>query len=241
MPKPQAELIARLKNDYPPSTTGFGQLLLLNDVPNAFSFTSADVTAATGTFTIPGHTYTDAGSGTRVRYPAAAPGGLTLNRDYWVRNVIGDDFQISIQPGDSPIGSFSSAGTGTMTVEDQRLSPIDQVLLTPDSNTVQWVRKETNYQGSGRLDFDTPADASYVIVSVLNVLRAKFAVTFLFDNSAGVAGLEFNKVLLITGGSLTVGDPTGTVKQYWNNSQMVAAGESLNYILTAFDSNFTAV
>ena len=237
MPLLQAELNARLQSALPPSTTGFGQLLLLNDIPSSFSFASTDVNASTGTFTIATHDFTDTGNGTRVQFPTAAPGGLTLNLDYWVRNVSGTSFQISATPGGSPIASFSSAGSGTMTISDQPLSAIDQSLTTPDGNTAQWVRKEINYQGASRLSISTPAATAYTIAAVAGVYRAKVALTALIDNSTGTSGLTFNKMLLLTGGSLTAGNTTGTPKRWWDVTGSLAAGASVSYILNAFESN----
>lgn len=237
MPLLQAELIARLQSALPPSTTGLGQLLLLNDTPSSFSFTSSNVNSGTGTFTIATHNFTSTGNGTRVQFPAAAPGGLTLNLDYWVRNVSGTSFQISATPGGTAIASFSSAGTGTMTISDQPLSAIDQSLTTPDGNTAQWVRKEINYQGASRLSISTPAAASYTIAAVSNIYRAKVALTALIDNSSGGSGITFNKILLLTGGSLTTGNTTGTPKRWWDVTGSLAAGASLSYILNVFESN----
>jgi len=237
MPLLQAELIARLQSALPPSTTGLGQLLLLNDTRSSFSFVATDVNAATGTFTIATHNFTSTGSGTRVQFPTAAPGGLTINLDYWVRNVSGTSFQISATPGGTAIASFSTAGTGTMTVGDQALSAIDQSLTVPDSNTVQWVRKEINYQGASRLSVSTPAAVGYTIVAVAGVYRSKVALTVPIDNSAGGAGITFNKILLLTGGSLVTGNTTGTPKRWWDVAGSVAAGASLSYILNVFESN----
>ena len=237
MPLPQAELIARLQSALPPSTAGFGQLLLLNDVRSSFSFVASDVNAGTGTFTIATHNFTSAGSGTRVQLPTAAPGGLTINLDYWVRNVAGTSFQISATPGGTAIASFSSAGTGTMTIGDQALNAIDQLLTTPDSNTVQWVRKEINYQGASRLSVSTPAASGYTIAIVAGVYRAKVALTAPIDNSAGGGGITFSKILLLTGGTLTTGNTTGTPRRWWEVAGSLAAGASLSYILNNFESN----
>ena len=237
MPLPQAELIARLQSALPPSTASFGQLLLLNDVRSSFSFIASDVNAGTGTFTIATHNFTSAGSGTRVQLPTAAPGGLTLNLDYWVRNVVGTSFQISATPGGTAIASFSSAGTGTMTISDQALNAIDQSLTTPDNNTVQWVRKEINYQGASRLSVSTPAASAYTIAAVAGVYRARVSLTAPIDNSAGGAGIAFNKILLLTGGSLVTGNTTGTPKRWWEVAGSLAAGASLSYILNNFESN----
>ena len=237
MPLPQAELIARLQSALPPSTAGFGQLLLLNDVRSSFSFVGADVNAGTGTFTIATHNFTSTGSGTRVQLPTAAPGGLTINLDYWVRNVVGTSFQISATPGGTAIASFSSAGTGTMTIGDQALNAIDQSLTTPDNNTVQWVRKEINYQGASRLSITTPAASAYTIAIVAGVYRSKVVLTAPIDNSAGGAGIAFNKILLLTGGTLTTGNTTGTTRRWWDVTGSLAAGASLSYLLNAFESN----
>lgn len=237
MPLLQAELLDRLKAALPPSTTDVGQLLLLNDTPSSFAFTDSDVDAGTGTFTIATHDFTDTGNGTRVQFPTAAPGGLTLNLDYWVRNVSGTSFQISATPGGSPITSFSSAGAGTMTIADQRLSASDQSLTDPDGNTAQWVRKEIDYEGASRISVDTPGSGSYVLASVDNILRAKVTLTVLIDNSAGSSGIAFNKILLVDSGTLTAGDTTGTPRQWWTVSGSVAAGTGVTYLLTAFESN----
>ena len=237
MPLPQAELIARLQAALPPSTASFGQLLLLNDTRSSFSFIASDVNAGTGTFTIATHNFTSAGSGTRVQFPTAAPGGLTLNLDYWVRNVVGTAFQISATPGGTAIASFSSAGTGTMTISDQALNAIDQSLTTPAANTVQWVRKEIAYQGASRLSISTPAASAYTIVAVAGVLRARVALTAPIDNSAGGAGITFNKILMLTGGTLTTGNTTGNAIRWWDVTGSLAAGLTLSYSLLAFESN----
>jgi hypothetical protein len=237
MPLLQAELLLRLQSALPPSTTDLGQLLLLNDVRSSFAFDSSGVNAATGTLTIAAHDFSDTGSGTRVQFPSAAPGGLTLNLDYWVRNVSGTSFQISATPGGTPIGVFSSAGSGTMTIGDQPLSAIDQSLTTPASNTVQWVRKEIAYQGASRLSVSTPTASSYTIAVVAGVFRAKVALLAPIDNSAGSAGITFNKILLLTGGSLSAGNTTGTPNRWWDVAGSLAAGASLSYILNSFESN----
>ena len=237
MPLPQAELIARLQSALPPSTASFGQLLLLNDVRSSFSFVGADVNAGTGTFTIATHNFTSTGSGTRVQFPTAAPGGLTINLDYWVRNVAGTSFQISATPGGTAIASFSSAGSGTMTISDQALNAIDQSLTTPDNNTVQWVRKEINYQGASRLSVSTPAASAYTIAIVAGVYRARVSLTAPIDNSAGAGGITFSKILLLTGGTLTTGNTTGTPRRWWEVAGSLAAGASLSYILNNFESN----
>ena len=237
MPLLQAELIARLLAALPPSTTGLGQLLLLNDTRSSFSFVGADVNAATGTFTIAAHNFTSAGSGTRVQLPTAAPGGLTLNLDYWVRNVTGTSFQISATPGGTAIASFSSAGTGTMSISDQALNAIDQSLTTPAANTVQWVRKEIAYQGASRLSVTTPAASAYTIAAVAGVLRSRVSLTAPIDNSAGGAAIAFNKILMLTGGTLTTGNTTGNAIRWWDVTGSLAAGATLSYTLNAFESN----
>ena len=237
MPLPQAELISSLQSALPPSTAGFGQLLLLNDTRSSFSFVGADVNAGTGTFTIATHNFTSAGSGTRVQLPTVAPGGLTINLDYWVRNVVGTSFQISATPGGTAIASFSSAGSGTMTIGDQALNAIDQPLTTPDANTVQWVRKEINYQGASRLSISTPAASAYTIAIVAGIYRSRVALTAPIDNSAGGAAIAFNKILMLTGGTLTTGNTTGNAIRWWDVTGSLAAGATLSYSLLAFDSN----
>lgn len=234
MPLLQAELVDRLKSALPPATTGFGQLLLLNDTRSSFSFTATEVNAATGTITIVGQNFTAAGSGTRVRFPTASPGGLALNTDYWARDVVGDAFKLSATPGGAAIATFSSTGSGTMTISDQPLSASDQVLATPAGNTAQWVRKEV--AGSTRVSANTPAATAYTIATVNNLLRAVTKLEMLINNS-GTSTLTFSKILLLVGGTLTTGDTTGTPRRWWEVTGSVAAGEGITYLLNAFESN----
>ena len=233
MPLLQAELVARLKAALTPATTGIGQLVLLNDTRSSFSFTSSNVNAATGVLTVTGHNFFDAGNGTRIQFPSAAPGGLTLNQDYWVRAVSGSNFQISATPGGSAISSFSSAGSGTMTVSDQALSASDQNLASPGANNAQWLRKEIGT----RLSINTPAAAAYTIQNNSGTLRSAVSLTGSIDNSAGSATLIFSKLLLLIGGSLTVGDTGGTPQRWWETAGNVPAGQITPLSLTAFESN----
>lgn len=234
MPSLQAELINRLEASLTPSTTNIGVLVLLNDTRSNFSFTNANVNASTGTFTVSGHNFTATGNGTRVQFPSAAPGGLTLNLDYWVRNVSGDEFQISATPGGSAIGSFSSAGTGTMTISDQALMATDQSLSAPTANNAQWLRKEVG----ARISINTPASTSYTIDTSTGTIRAKVPLNVLVDNTAGGATLNFTKGLLLLGGSTTSGDASGTPKRWWDISgYAVPAGQALGFTLNALDSN----
>jgi len=234
MPLLQAELIARLQAALAPGTTNIGVLVLLNDLRSSFAFTSANVVAGTGTFTVAGHNFLDAGSGTRIQLPTAAPTGLSLNTDYWVRNVSGSTFKLSATPGGSAIASFADAGTGTMTVSDQPLTATDQSLAAPSANNAQWLRKEVG----ARVSLNTPAAASYTIDLSTGTIRARAPLTALIDNTAGGSTLAFAKGLMLTGGTTTTGNATGTPTRWWDLAGgSVAAGASVTYVLTAFDSN----
>lgn len=233
MPSLQAELIARLEAALPPSTT-IGVLVLLNDTRSSFSFTNANVNVSTGFLTVAGHNFTDIGNGTRVQFPFAAPGGLTLNLDYWTRNVSGDEFQLSALPGGSAISSFSSAGSSTMTISDQALTATDQSLSAPSANNAQWFRKEVG----NRISVSTPTSTSYTIDTSTGTIRAKVPLNVLVDNTAGSSTLNFTKGLLLLGGSMTSGDASGTPNRWWELSgYSVPAGQALGFTLNALDSN----
>lgn len=230
MPVAKTILLDHLQALYPPASTNFGQLCLINDVPLSHSFTSADVDSATGTFTIPSHGYSDAGDGTRVRFTDSAPGGLNLNQDYWVRNVSGGNFKVSATAGGSAISSFSTAGTGTMIIADQQLDASDQTVA-------QWIRKEAVYQGDGRQSFSTPTSPSYVTTLVSGLWRATFPVIANWDNTSPSLTVTFNKILLLTGGSLTTGNTTGTFNRFWAYSDAIAPNTSRLYTLDLLLSN----
>lgn len=186
-------------------------LALLNDTRYAYDFTVSGNVLTTSS----NHNYL---LNTKVQLQVSGGGTLPspLNpaTTYYVRDVGANTLTLSATYGGSLI-TLTDLGTGTFTITDLAT---DYTL--PDVSN--YIRQETNYEGISARPLVTFSSGDIITTNTSVSLEKSVIV----DNTSGTSPILFNSVLLIRGGSSTIGDTTGTPARFKNlgATTVVAAG-----------------
>lgn len=125
------------------------------------------------------------------------PSGLNANDTYYVVNLSGDTFQLSMSKSGTVI-DINSAGTGMNTVLPQPIDIIDDQLAV-------LVKHEVDYQGATPRPIYNPEPAEIDYTNKIAYLPTK---TLSFTPT--IASVTFRYSLLIRNGTAIAGDATGT-------------------------------
>lgn len=202
-------LVAQANARHP---SGNYQVVLLNDSINQISITGVDVSGSTITKTAHGFV-----NGQAVQTNAGLGANWPADTSRYVVSAAADTFQVALTPG----GTALALTGATATIRDLPL--VNPVLLNPPqtaianylspwSNGALFKKEIANYDGLAtrpQVTLGTAADfASYNHTAGSARLTLD---SIPLDNTGGVITIQYNGVMILTGGSTTPGNTTGTI------------------------------
>lgn len=188
------------------------QIVLLNDSIRQISITAPDVSGSTITSTA--HGFVD---GQAVQTNAGLGANWPADNTRYVVSAAANTFQVALEPG----GSALALTGATATIRDLPL--VNPILLNPAqtaianyrspwSNAAIFSKEIASYDDiATRPQVTLGAAASY---STYNHDTASTRLTLAevsLDNTGGSITIQYNAVAILTGGSTTPGNTTGTI------------------------------
>ena len=207
MPDCTVEVQNRLTTRF---VSGTFYLALLNDTRYNYSFTVSGNVLTTSS----NHNYL---LNTKVQVDVsgggALPAPLVSGTVYYARDIGSNTLTLSATYGGAVI-TLTTIGTGTFTIVD---IATDYTIL----DVSNYIRQETNYQGVSARPFLNFAGGIVTTPTTVSLSE-----TVLVDNTAGTNPIVFNSLLLIRGGSATIGNTTGYPCRFTNlgATSIIAAG-----------------
>ncbi len=195
------------------------QVMLLDDVRSDYTFT-----ANSGTDVITTDSAHDYITNTPVQVSVSGgtlPAPLTNSATYYVRDGSGSSLKLAATKDGAAI-NLTTDGSGTLTITDVSLD-----IYTAKANVAEAVRKElttTTYRGLSARPTWTPPSPT----SSNNIVSVASSITL--NNASGVSALNFNKVVVLRGGSTTINNSTGDIVSFKNFIVPISipAGQSLS-------------
>lgn len=154
------------------------------------------------TFTAVGHNFVPT---TRVRISStggSVPGGIDAFLDYYVIDISGNNFKLSLTPDGSNI-SVTDTGSGALEVVEQSLD------IQKDFELENWVRHEIDYAGGGRQEHRVQDALLSVVNGQAAAVTQPVQVTFI----ATTGSPTYRYFILIRDGTQTRMNTSGQIDQ----------------------------
>jgi hypothetical protein len=188
------------------------QIVLLNDSIRQISIIAGDVSGSTITKTAHGFV-----NGQAVQTNAGLGTNWPADNTRYVVNAAADTFQVALEPG----GTALSLTGATATIRD--LPIVNPLLLNPAqsaipnyrspwSNAAIFSKEIANYDDlTTRPQVTLGTAASFATYNHATASTRLTLAEITLDNTGGAITIQYNAVAILTGGSTTPGNTTGTI------------------------------
>jgi hypothetical protein len=188
------------------------QIVLLNDSIRQISIIAGDVSGSTITKTAHGFV-----NGQAVQTNAGLGTNWPADNTRYVVNAAADTFQVALEPG----GTALSLTGATATIRD--LPIVNPLLLNPAqsaipnyrspwSNAAIFSKEIANYDDLlTRPQVTLGTAASFATYNHATASTRLTLAEITLDNTGGAITIQYNAVAILTGGSTTPGNTTGTI------------------------------